>query len=82
MTDFLPANGYSDGDVDTNRTSNPTLESLVGERYSRRQAMFGGIGALTHCNARNPLACRLRRERWRRRRQYCAGRFSRCRCHQ
>jgi secreted PhoX family phosphatase len=55
MTDFLPANGYSDGDVDTNRTSNPTLESLVGERYSRRQAMFGGIGALTIATLGTPL---------------------------
>jgi len=47
MTDFLPANGYSDGDVNTNRSSAPTLESIVGERYTRRQTMFGGISALT-----------------------------------
>ena len=39
--------GYSDGDVDTNRTDNPTLNSLVAERYSRRQALMGGISATT-----------------------------------
>ena len=39
--------GYSDGDVDTNRTDNPTLSSLVAERYSRRQTLMGGISATT-----------------------------------
>lgn len=39
--------GYSDGDVDTNHTSNPSLESLVEQRYSRRQTLFGGLGAAT-----------------------------------
>lgn len=52
--------GYSDGDVDTNRTDNVSLESLVAERYSRRQTMMGGLSAtalaflgtslLTGCN--------------------------------
>jgi secreted PhoX family phosphatase len=37
--------GYSDGDVDTNRTGNPSLESMVRERYSRRQTLFGGMRA-------------------------------------
>jgi secreted PhoX family phosphatase len=39
--------GYSDGDIDTNRSSNPTLGSLVEQRYSRRQALFGGTSAAT-----------------------------------
>jgi secreted PhoX family phosphatase len=39
--------GYSDGDVDTNRSGNPTLASVVSERYSRRQALFGGVSAAT-----------------------------------
>ena len=55
MTDFLPANGYSDGDVDTNLSSNPTLESIVGERYTRRQTMFGGISALTVATLGTPF---------------------------
>ena len=55
MTDFLPANGYSDGDVDTNFSSNPTLESIVGERYTRRQTMFGGISALTVATLGTPF---------------------------
>lgn len=37
--------GYSDGDVDTNRTANRTLQSIVEERYSRRQTLLGGISA-------------------------------------
>ena len=45
MTDFAGDFGYTDGDVDTNRTDNPTLESLVSQRYSRRQTMLGGISA-------------------------------------
>jgi secreted PhoX family phosphatase len=39
--------GYSDGDVDTNRSDNPTLAAMVEERYSRRQALFGGASAAT-----------------------------------
>jgi len=38
---------YTDGDIDTNRSDNPTLASLVTERYSRRQTMMGGTTALT-----------------------------------
>lgn len=40
MADAL--NSYSDGDVDTNRSNNPTLESLAEARYSRRTTLFGG----------------------------------------
>jgi secreted PhoX family phosphatase len=36
---------YSDGDIDTNLTSNRDLASIVHERYSRRQTLMGGIGA-------------------------------------
>ena len=39
--------GYSDGDVDTNPTTSRSLMSIVEERYSRRQTMFGGVAALT-----------------------------------
>lgn len=37
--------GYSDGDVDTNNTGNRSLQSIVDERYSRRQTLFGGASA-------------------------------------
>jgi secreted PhoX family phosphatase len=39
--------GYSDGDIDTNRSNNPTLQAIMEERYSRRQALFGGASAAT-----------------------------------
>jgi secreted PhoX family phosphatase len=39
--------GYDDGDIDTNRTANPHLNDLVAERYSRRQTLMGGLGAMT-----------------------------------
>ncbi len=38
---------YSDGDIETNISSNPTLQDIVAERYSRRQALFGGASAVT-----------------------------------
>ncbi len=38
---------YTDGDIDTNRSDNPTLQSLVDQRYSRRQTLMGGISATT-----------------------------------
>lgn len=44
MENFTASCGYSDGDIDTNRSDNPTLESLVAIRYSRRQAL-SGLGA-------------------------------------
>ena len=37
--------GYSDGDVDQNESGNRTLNAIVEERFSRRQAMFGGMRA-------------------------------------
>ena len=45
MTKQTLVRGYSDGDVDTNRTGTPSLESMVRERYSRRQTLFGGMRA-------------------------------------
>ena len=36
---------YTDGDVDTNTSANPSLNEMVAERYSRRQTLFGGLGA-------------------------------------
>lgn len=47
MTDILSASEYTDGDVDTNDSTQPTLESMAASRYSRRQAMFRGAGATT-----------------------------------
>ena len=43
---FRSAWGYDDGDIDTNRTANPHLNDLVAQRYSRRQALFGGVSAI------------------------------------
>ncbi len=37
--------GYTDGDIDTNPSANPSLASIVEERYSRRQTLFGGLSA-------------------------------------
>ncbi|EJL30207.1 PhoX family phosphatase [Novosphingobium sp. AP12] len=47
MTEITPAIGYTDGDVDTNDSTQRSLESMAAERYSRRQAMFRGAGATT-----------------------------------
>ncbi|HEY0959350.1 MAG TPA: alkaline phosphatase PhoX [Novosphingobium sp.] len=41
----LNIHGYTDGDVDTNRSTATTLNELAAERYSRRQTLFGGLGA-------------------------------------
>lgn len=38
---------YDDGDVDTNRTNNPHLNDMIASRYSRRQALMGGLSAAT-----------------------------------
>lgn len=44
MTDTSFA--YDDGDIDTNRSNaTPHLNRLIDERYSRRQALFGGMHA-------------------------------------
>lgn len=45
MKNEILVHGYSDGDVDTNRTDNPSLESMVRDRYSRRDTLFGGLRA-------------------------------------
>ncbi len=37
--------GYSDGDIDTNQTSGPSIHDLIDKRYSRRQALFSGLTA-------------------------------------
>ena len=37
--------GYSDGDVDTNLSDRPHLNTIVAERYSRRQTILGSLGA-------------------------------------
>lgn len=43
----LAAHGfaYTDGDVDTNTTANPTLNGLIDQRYSRRAALRSGAAA-------------------------------------
>ncbi|MBH0113903.1 PhoX family phosphatase [Novosphingobium sp. YJ-S2-02] len=40
-----PALGYTEADTDTNDSAAPSLESLAADRYSRRQAIFGGAKA-------------------------------------
>ncbi len=45
MTNSVSITGYTDGDVDTNRSLEPSLESLAAERFSRRKALMGGLGA-------------------------------------
>jgi len=37
--------GYDDGDVDTNRSGGGSLNDLVERRYSRRDALRGGVSA-------------------------------------
>lgn len=36
---------YSDGDIDTNRSSNPSIHDMIDQRYSRRQTLLGGASA-------------------------------------
>ena len=43
MSDFNAM--YSDGDVDTNNSGNRPLHAVIGERYSRRQTIRGGLMA-------------------------------------
>ncbi|HWI87157.1 MAG TPA: alkaline phosphatase PhoX [Sphingomonas sp.] len=38
--------GYDDGLIDTNMSANPTLNEIVADRYSRRQALFGSASAV------------------------------------
>ena len=46
---------YTDGDVDTNRSANPSLESIVEARYSRR-SLLGGMSAVGAALFGLPLA--------------------------
>jgi hypothetical protein len=51
MNDFVrspdvnPADLYSDGDVDTNRSGNPSLGAMIEKQLSRRGAIYGGVKA-------------------------------------
>jgi uncharacterized protein len=36
---------YSDGNTDTNQSSNDSIQEIIETRYSRRAALFGGIAA-------------------------------------
>ncbi|MDF7777964.1 hypothetical protein P1X14_22095, partial [Sphingomonas sp. AOB5] len=44
MTDI--SFGYTDGDVDTNNSANPTLNEMIDQRYSRRQMLRNGGAAM------------------------------------
>ncbi len=50
---------YSDGDIDTNRSDNPTLHELVATRYSRRHTLLGGlsVGAVAFLGGLPVAAC-------------------------
>ncbi|MDB5707580.1 MAG: phosphatase [Sphingomonas bacterium] len=37
--------GYDDGDIDTNRTAGDSLNDMISHRYSRRDALRGGVSA-------------------------------------
>lgn len=46
MTDLTAHDfAYSDGDVDTNNTANPTLNAMIEKRYSRRDTLRSGASA-------------------------------------
>ena len=47
MTDLNIVGAYDDGDIDTNVSGNLHLNDIVAERYSRRQTLMGGLGAMT-----------------------------------
>jgi secreted PhoX family phosphatase len=47
MDDSRNIHAYDDGDIETNFSSNPSLNDLVAKRYSRRQTLFGGVTAAT-----------------------------------
>ncbi|HWK37068.1 PhoX family protein, partial [Sphingomonas sp.] len=47
MTDVIRTDiGYDDGDVATNLSAGPTLGDLVAQRYSRRETLRSGVGAM------------------------------------
>jgi secreted PhoX family phosphatase len=43
----IPTAQIDPDDIGYNTTSNPSLNALVDQRYSRRQALFGGASAMT-----------------------------------
>ncbi len=45
MTTYHNADSYDDGDIDTNDTTQISLETLAANRFSRRQTIFGGAKA-------------------------------------
>ena len=46
MTESMSVSfSYDDGDVDTNRTENPSLDAMIDARYSRRDALRSGASA-------------------------------------
>jgi secreted PhoX family phosphatase len=45
MASLIREQVYSDGDIDTNFVTAPTLNELADERYSRRQTVLGGLTA-------------------------------------
>jgi uncharacterized protein len=47
MDDSRGIHAYDDGDIETNFSSNPSLNDLIAKRYSRRQTLFGGVTAAT-----------------------------------
>ena len=47
MTMHETAFTYDDGDIDTNRSTTPHLNTIISERYSRRQTLFGGLTAMS-----------------------------------
>lgn len=47
MTDSVNLATYSDGDVDTNTSPHPSLNSLIERRYSRRETLRSGASAAT-----------------------------------
>lgn len=47
MSQLFDATAYTDGDIDTNTSAGAYLGDLVTARYSRRQTLFGGVGAAT-----------------------------------
>ena len=38
---------YDDGEIDTNRSTTPHLNTIIAQRYSRRQTLMGGITAMS-----------------------------------
>ncbi|HVJ02777.1 MAG TPA: alkaline phosphatase PhoX, partial [Sphingomonas sp.] len=57
MTDLTETSyGYSDGDVDTNRTTATTLNELADQRLSRRQTLRGGTALVAATMGASMLA--------------------------